>query len=137
MANFKFKITKSKEVAKLLNKAEKDNLISKVKREFAKRAPKRIKVAIQKDILRGVSPVAGKGKLPKYSKSYKEVIRGKAAYRTINGKVVRITNKDAVTKLNSKFRAHGKRISPVNMKLSGKMLKKLDVFTKVEYSSLF
>lgn len=78
-------------------------LTKQVRKEFARRAPLRIKRVILRDILKGISPVKGAGKFRKYSKAYKKAIR----------------------------RGHlpGKRLSPVNMVLSGQMLS--DFFVKV------
>lgn len=159
MAGFKLKVKTDKEVRNLLKKASKDGLIPKIRKEFSKLGPKNFRVAIQKDILRGVSPVRGK-RFAKYSDSYKEQIRGKAGYFTKNGKVIRISsdggisnkdftniagrnnkgakkqlnknrkaNKALIAKLNAHITKYGKRVSPRNMKLSGDMLKKLKVFT--------
>jgi ribosomal protein L34E len=151
VAGVSFKVIKGKEVEKLLNTKAKEGLIPKVRKEFSKRSPKVMRTAIQKDILRGVSPVRGK-RFPKYSKSYKEVIRGDSAYRTINGRVVKISTKgikgkgavkkrasarEFINTLNAEFRRYGKRISPINMKLSGDMLRKLEVFTRGQFTQNF
>lgn len=111
----KFKI-KFKDVEKTLRK----KLIPGVRKEYAKTARRPLVSAIRKDILRGVSPVRGE-RFPKYSKSYKEQIRGKAYYFTNkNGKVVRVVN-PKLTALEVAL----KGISPVNLKVTGQMLKSL------------
>lgn len=53
---------------------------------------------VEKSILLGVSPVQGTGKFQKYSESYKKSIK------------------------DGRYKRFGKTISPVNLKLSGKML---------------
>ena len=152
-----------KEVRKQL-----EGLVPEVRKEFKKGIYTRnIKRVIIQDIIKGVSPVKGGGKFTRYSNSYKEQIRGKAAYRVINGKVVRF-GKDAandalgistkqfrslrpdsaarktrasaqkkikklVDDLNRDFKAMQsptKKVSPVNLRLSGALHKSLRVFSK-------
>ncbi len=82
-------------------------LVKRVQKEFARTAPKKIKIAIiDRTILRGISPVKGEGKFQKYSTGYKESIRA--------GRL-----------------PVPKNISPVNLKLSFTMLKSF--FTKFKF----
>jgi hypothetical protein len=100
-------------------------------------------------ILKGISPVAGAvGRFIQYSKSYIDQIQGKAKYFTAkNGYVIRVEPKllqGEQTKIKfkkgqliqgkttkakyEKFEKGlgvGKRVSPVNLKVSGKMLETL------------
>lgn len=94
-----------------------NGLLKETKKQFKKAAPKKIKEAIIGDIEKGVSPVR-KQRFSKYSQSYKDTIRGKVTFRK---------NKQGNTYANKKpdkeFLKHGKGISPVNLKLSGAMLR--------------
>lgn len=141
-----------------------------IRREFNKRGPVKAKQAVVQDITKGISPVQGGGKFQKYSDSYKEVIRDKAAYRTINGKVVRFSadpagisqkefrslrpSRDArrnykaardnlkqkVKDLNADFRAKQnpkKQVSPVNLRLSGKMINSFRVFSNNAFNQSY
>lgn len=107
-----------------------------VNRRFAKIAPKPIKRQILDDLNSGVSPVRGEGKLEKYSDFYKDAIRGEAhtddsgqsfIWRSDKGGrpykvyVPEGFNNTDVTSQGSKS------ISPVNLKLSGKLHKSLNV----------
>ncbi len=74
-------------------------LASKIKRQFNRGVSRELPDLIREDILAGVSPVKGFGRFKKYSESYRDQI-----------------NKGKFT---------GKRKSPVNMKLTGEMLKSL------------
>lgn len=156
------KINTPNNIKRLLTKTER-GLIPKVRKEFAKTYNlARIKRNILQDIIKGVSPVKGGGKWKRYSDSYKEVIRGKAAYRRMkNGKVVRFGTeaqlsakelkayraskqaiatvkrnqkaaKALVNELNADFRRSmkpTKRISPVNLRLSGQLHRSMFVTT--------
>lgn len=138
------KINTPNNVKRLLTKTER-GLIPKVRKEFAKTYNlARIKRTILQDMIKGVSPVKGGGKWKRYSKSYKEVIRGKAAYRRLkNGRVIRISadsveprfkkgKQNLVNDLNTDFRRSmkpTKRISPVNLRLSGQLHKSMFVTT--------
>jgi len=90
--------------------------------------PNIVKESIVNDISRGVSPVEGE-RFQKYSDSYKEQIRGKALYYTKNGKVYKILAERG-EKLNTEPAKYGKSISPVNLKLSGDMLKSAFAYVK-------
>jgi hypothetical protein len=97
--------------------------------EAKKKLPRLIKNEVINSIESGVSPVQGKGRFKRYSKSYRDVIRDKAAYRTINGRVIRFNankrNKQKIKDLNQDFRDSqrpAKKISPVTMRVTGKML---------------
>jgi len=92
-------------------------LIPKIQQEAKKLAKNPIKKAIIKDIQSGVSPVKGK-RFPKYSDSYKSTIRGEVTFRkSKSGKTFAIPEPD------KEFLTHGKGISPVNLTLSGGMIK--------------
>jgi len=134
------KIKANTSVKRLLTKTER-GLIPSVRKEFSNKFNlARVKRLILQDMIRGVSPVKGGGKWKRYSKSYKEVIRGKAAYRRLpNGRVIRISadsvesrfkkgKQNLVNDLNADFKRSqkpSKRISPVNLRLSGKLHKSL------------
>jgi hypothetical protein len=79
---------------------------------------------MKKDIVdtieRGNSPVKGNKRFKEYSDTYTQQIFGQKTWRTINGKKVALPPTGADLK---KFQ--GKRIRPVNMKLSGRMLKSI------------
>jgi hypothetical protein len=104
--------------------------------------------AIRDSILKGISPVKGQGRFVKYSESYQDQIKNKVAFRTINGKVIPLgqnvtakelkdfrgskaakaenkRNKSIAKELNKKLIQAGKRIRPVNLKVTGKLLKSL------------
>ncbi len=157
-----FKITTSRKFKKLLKDNDKDGLIPKVRKEFKKKGPLKVKHAIVQDMIRGISPVKGGGKWAKYSVSYKDIIKNRAAYRVIKGKVVRfskfddITSKEAkslraskealsqirgkqkdakqlIKELNADYHkaaSPSKRISPVNLRHTGKLHRSLKVFMK-------
>jgi hypothetical protein len=124
----------NKSVQNLLNKTSKAGLIPKVRFEFNKKGPVKVKQAIIQDIIIGTSPVKGKGKWKRYSKSYKEQIEGKSAFRSngkggvkkystvgLSGKAKKDMQK-TIDKLNKDFKNKQKptkRISPVNLRLSG------------------
>ena len=118
MAKLKIDIRKlEKEVGQRIDKRMK-----KVKREWAKKTIKMLKFDVRKLILSGKSPVAGKGRFKKYSDSYKQSMGKKkphTTFRTIGGKVVPLKGADPeITK-------YGKQARPVNLKLSGKMLRSI------------
>lgn len=84
-------------VKKTIDLSGMKELIPKIRRDVAKKAPGPLKIAILKSILRGISPVKGQRKFQKYSNSYKSQIR--------KGQL-----------------PAPKNISPVNLKLSGVLL---------------
>ena len=92
---------------------------------------------IKKSIAAGVSPVAGKGKFKRYSKSYRDQIDGKLTFFTKGrGASRKVIPLSAETKKKGGFRfvnevSQNKRgqKSPVNMKVTGKLLDSL--FAKV------
>lgn len=102
------------------------NFRNKVKAKL----PGLLKREIVSEIEKGVSPVYKQGRFKKYSKSYKSVIRGTAAFRVINGRAVPFTGKKKkqkakIKELNKAFNASqnpAKKISPVSMRLTGGML---------------
>lgn len=135
----------SKDLEKLLKQSAKSGLSKDIARQFERqKSPVKIKRTIVQDMIRGISPVKGGGKWKKYSESYKDQIRGKAAFRTINGKVVPFSTKgtrgrgrnkikDFINALNKDFirsQSPTKRISPVNLRLSGGLHRSLRVFVK-------
>lgn len=80
-------------------------LMPKIQKEFVKNSAQDIqRIIIDESISLGISPVQGEGKFQKYSASYKGAIKA--------------------------GRYDGKNISPVNMKLSGDMLKSFFVKKK-------
>jgi len=125
--------------------------VKKIEKQWFKNIKKAGFVNLIKDlILKGISPVAGGGRFKKYSQSYLDVISGKAKYFTAkSGYVIRVEPKllqASYTELKftkgkgffsvgktkrAKFEKFdkglgvGKRLSPVNMKVSGEMLKSL------------
>lgn len=120
-----------------------DKRLKKVVPVAAEEVRRFLPSAIISSIMKGISPVSGgKRRFQKYSESYKAAIKGKAAFWTKNGRVGAIStvsNKElkslraskdarAANKNNKKFieehnkHLKGKRISPVNLKVSGKML---------------
>jgi len=84
----------------------KTKILNDIRKEFGKHGPQGAKEAILDDVSRGISPVRGKGKYDKYSDSYKTAIR------------------------KGRYTRYAKKISPVNLLLSEKLHKALEVFTK-------
>lgn len=105
-----------------------NRLVPLIKKDYSKRLRTPLKLAILKDISRGVSPVRSKGRFKKYSNSYKSTIRGKSWFFKVNGKLVVLTAGRGETFPTVPFFT-GKKISPVNLKVSGAMLKSLKVRT--------
>jgi len=103
-------------------------LIPKIRKTYVRKVRSGIgNQIIKKNISKGLSPVKGKGRFQKYSDSYKETIKGNVSFRKIKGKVVPLPFPDA-----SVFGL--KKLTPVNLKLSGQMLSTF--FTKVIKDSL-
>jgi len=98
-----FKVSITKETRKLLDTASANGYVPTVRKEFCKRGPVKMKQAIFQDIIRGISPVKGGGKWKQYSKSYKKAIRRQASNQILAASPT-------------------KRISPVNLRLTGQML---------------
>lgn len=90
---------------KLFDHLEKTMKKSKAKsfKRWQKQAKKVIKKEMLANIKKGKSPVSGQGSYKDYSESYKKQIRGKLG------------------------KQYNKKVKPVNLKLSGKMLKSLKV----------
>ncbi|GAG01758.1 unnamed protein product, partial [marine sediment metagenome] len=109
-------------------------LIPDIKKDFKNNASRPIGFAILKDILRGVSPVKGQ-KWRKYSESYKGQIRGDITFRKIGGKIVPFKRTKRGPKIDTVPRKEGKKISPVNMKLTGAMLRSF--FIDVKGANIF
>jgi len=80
---FSFKVKVDPKFEKLLKEADKNNLINKTKKIYAKIAPPAIQHAVLDDISKGISPVQGEGKYAKYSESYKDEIKAKKSKRMI------------------------------------------------------
>jgi len=106
-----FKVSLSNDVKKLLSGSDKNGIIGKVRKDFSKRGPIKVKQAIIKDMIKGISPVNHGGKYKKYSDSYKQEIRDKRS------KKIRLASPT-------------KSISPVNLRLSGGMHNSLKSFMK-------
>jgi hypothetical protein len=78
----------------------------------------------------GISPVYQAGRFQRYSESYKDFIKGKVRFVTMNGKVLAYTNgfkKDKKGNTTTKSALFpppipGKKISPVSMTATGAML---------------
>jgi len=133
-----------------LTKGQIEKILKSEIKNIQKSFRKELKVIGIKDqildlIKKGISPVAGAiGRFQKYAQSYIDVIQGKARYISFkSGKVVRIEpeyhgdhNKITYTKKGKirkgalkkagyekfpKGLGVGKRVSPVNLKVSGKM----------------
>ena len=136
-----FKIQTSRKFDRLLNTKSKDSLIPKVRAEFRKKGPRKVKQAIMRDIVRGISPVKGGGKWRKYSASYKQTIKGEAfldengewvIFRHVGGKVRKI-EVDSKKLGRNKFQEEAsptKRITPVNLRHTGGLHRKFRVFMK-------
>lgn len=128
-------------------------LVPRVRREFAIIAPDPIKRVIKNDIQSGVSPVKGKGRFIKYSPSYKQQIRGETAFRkTKDGRTFAITTKgikgkgsrkrkqafkEKIEDLNEVFTKFKKRVTPVSLTLSGKMIRSLIVRPSLALTNKF
>ena len=99
-------------------------------------------------IKKGISPVKGEGRFAPYSNSYKAQIKGDAMFRkgkhggtyaltVLKNKELKSlraskqarkdnkSNKQKIKELNAEFLSHGKRVSPRNLTLSGKMLRSI------------
>jgi len=125
---------------KFVKKLKIVSFLDKARDQFKDNLEKTLPQEILKTILAGNSPVKGE-KQPEYSQSYKDQIEGKVRFFTKNGKVIPIRppeisstgikyNQDGTVKkgrtktVKSFEKGMGvkKRVSPVNLKLSGKML---------------
>lgn len=95
--SFKFK--------KLNNDIKKLDLsVRQIKNEFIRSAQESVKeIIVDENIKKGFSPVKGAGRFEPYSKSYKDAIRKK------------------------RYSQYGKKTTPVNLTLSGKMLDSFQV----------
>ena len=67
-------------------------MVPLIRDRYSKNLRTPLKLAILKDISRGVSPVKGKGKFKKYSRSYKDSIRGLVQFFTITTGGVKKSN---------------------------------------------
>lgn len=122
-----FKITTSKKFKAL---TKKEGLTKKVRKEFSKRGPVKVKQAIIQDMIKGISPVQGGGKWKKYSDSYKAVIKNTAAFRYINGKIRAWSVDDGVLSSSelTSFRAsrQARRDNAANKRANKELIKKLN-----------
>ena len=149
MAGVKIKL--SKDLQKLLDQSSNDGLIPKVRADFSKgTGPLKVKQAIVQDMIKGISPVKGKGKWKKYSEGYKLQIKNEAyldpvsgefgIFRKIGGKIrfIQVENKRLSGRSEVQKQASPtKKISPVNLRLSGGLHKSLKVNTKGGFLSNF
>ena len=126
------KVELSRNMKKLLQPNSKEGLVAKTRQEFSKRGPAKVKQAMVQDMIVGVSPVKGKGKWKRYSKSYKDAIKGKVRFFRKGGKVVAIKPKRGKRISNNvtKNASPTKQIRPVNLRLSGGLHKSLKIFTR-------
>lgn len=100
---------------KVINRGKLKKIVEDTRNNYLKAAQKVLERSLISEMKQGRSPVEG-GRWDKpYSKSYQDVIRGKATFRKINGKVVKFDQPD----LN--IIGLGKRTGPVNLKLSGQL----------------
>ena len=118
-------------MAKVKIKKNNLNRVSKqIKQELMK--PRNIKTfadtlrksIIDENILRGRSPVNGQGRFVSYSDSYKQQIRGEVNFSTLPDRVAPFG-----------FENPGlfdKRVTPVNLKVSGQLLKSFEVSTSTD-----
>jgi hypothetical protein len=110
----------------------------KIRKELAKTVKDALPKAVISEIKRGKSPKAnGRWDKP-YSKSYRSSIAGVMAFRKIGGKIIPIRIDDKgknksgslssyakKVKKEEKSRLSRKRLAPVNLKLSGELLKSI------------
>ena len=89
---------------------------------------------IKEMIFSGQSPVAGFGRYPKYSQSYKDFLGGKARFFTLKtGKIVRVEPKYSATKKGKRKQGKfakpfpNKKTSPVNLYATGEMMNTLKI----------
>jgi hypothetical protein len=136
-----------------VNSAKTRRKIKKYVRQSLKSMATVVKEQILIEIRGGRSPVKGFGRFPRYSDSYRAAIKMKAAFRTLkNGKIIawnKLSNKDLrqfraskqarkenkgvgdkIYDLNSKLREKNKKVSPVNLTLTGDLLNSLKVKVK-------
>lgn len=137
------KITKKLKLLKLLDNAKED---------FKEELERTVPPEIRKTIEGGNNPIKG-GKQAKYSQSYIDQIEGKAMFFRKGSKVIAISalsNKElkdfraskeakdqtnkirAYIKENNDKKFKGKKKSPVNLKLSGKMLDSMKSYQTVK-----
>lgn len=85
-----------------------------------------------KTIAQGRSPVRGEGRFKRYSDSYRKQIKNEAAFFKKGGKTIGVTTenlkgrdarlrKNWIKNFNGDRIPEGKKVSPVNLKLSGKL----------------
>lgn len=110
MANLKF----NKQIEAFEKKFNFKKLSSKVSNEFIKKASEEVKPLIVDTILKGASPVKGYKRFENYSPSYRDAIR------------------------KGRYSSEGKRPRPVNLFLTGRMLKSIkSVITKNGFTVWF
>ena len=111
------------------------HLVPEVRKQFSEKGTKEVRKALLRDVSKGISPVAGKGKFQKYSKSYKKVIGGKGMFRTIGGKVVFFEGVRDEALLSAA--SPTKRASPVTMRLTGQLYNALKLSTIGGFGATF
>lgn len=104
MAKFNVKVNKA------LVKAKLDKIRKQVKKKFLAEAPKKLAKIMRREIidnhiLKGKSPVKGEGRFDRYSDSYRRMIKNP----------------------NGIFKAIGKKVTPVNLKVSGALLESFSI----------
>ena len=128
----RFTIKLDKQLKKIIRDG---GLVKEVRRTFSKgKHTAIIKRTIIQDIIQGVSPVKGKGKFQRYSKSYKDVIRGKTTFRKINGRTVAFKGRD---REYHRAANPSKRVSPVNLRHTGGLHNSFKVFTAGGFGSAY
>lgn len=134
-----FKVTVPKKLQALFNARSRKSLVAQTRKRFSTRGVRKVKQAINQDMIRGISPVKGAGRWVRYSKSYKDQIKGRVRFFTIHGKVVAVKagRGKRVTNDVIKNASPTKQIGPVNLRLSGKLHKSLKVFTTGGFLSSF
>lgn len=104
--------------------------LEKAQRKALKDVVKVLDREIVSTILKGRSPVKGEGRFKRYSQSYRQEIKGEAylnpdsgeyfIFRNVKGRVIPIEVENKKIKQSKEFR--DKKVSPVNLKLTGKLL---------------
>ena len=105
----------SKTLEKRVNDAHK-----KTFKKWQDRAKKEIKVEMLDYISKGKSPVAKEGRYQKYSDSYKKQIKGQLSFFKMDGKTIPFKPNGPTHP-----QKYGKKVTPVNLSVTGKMLKSL------------
>ncbi len=119
--------------------------LEKVVPKINKASKKALPELVKENIKRGVSPVKGVGRFQKYSENYRATIKGERGFRTSKhggvypiesvsnkelrayraSKEARKQNRGLKKLIKGETAKYNKRVSPVNMTLSGKMVASL------------